>query len=198
MYSVLLYIFLFLHQTATGTRSLSLIKSCISSYSYIKPKPRYIRQRPPSCCISSYSYIKPQRNECIITKIVACISSYSYIKPQLPLLTGLCLMVVYLLIPTSNRNDAAHVHMGGDVVYLLIPTSNRNHFGIKPTEDMLYIFLFLHQTATHPKLPYSVLCCISSYSYIKPQLSTSHHLLGLVVYLLIPTSNRNQVCWLSC
>ena len=34
--------------------------------------------------------------------------------------------VVYLLIPTSNRNEKAAGITSTTVVYLLIPTSNRN------------------------------------------------------------------------
>ena len=77
-----LYIFLFLHQTATRRQSTHCLPRCISSYSYIKPQRRRARPAGTSRCISSYSYIKPQ---------------------QLPVQL-LSIAVVYLLIPTSNRN----------------------------------------------------------------------------------------------
>ena len=98
-----------------------------------------------------------------------CISSYSYIKPQLALLLELLHGVVYLLIPTSNRNRA-----------LLCLRA-----------DLLYIFLFLHQTATKREGVLLVRGCISSYSYIKPQQARYDDTFIGVVYLLIPTSNRN-------
>ena len=77
----------------------------------------------------------------------------------------------------------------------------------------LYIVLFLHQTATllhpgccisccisfysyikpqpNPTSPEVVRGCISFYSYIKPQLQPSLEMLFAVVYRSIPTSNRN-------
>ena len=56
---------------------------------------------------------------------------------------------------------------------------------------MLYIVLFLHQTTTPSQAECLDQCCISYYSYIKPQLYL--HLIGCrtVVYRTIPTSNHN-------
>ena len=56
--------------------------SCISFDSYIKPQLRAIQQKIALSCISFDSYIKPQLHH----------------RPWLPVL------VVYLLIPTSNHN----------------------------------------------------------------------------------------------
>ena len=80
---------------------------------------------------------------------------------------------------------------------------------------VLYIVLFLHQTATRTFARHCQNCCISFYSYIKPQqfsrvqcdpqvvyrsiptsnrnISTAHVLFLRVVYRSIPTSNRNMV-----
>ena len=142
-----LYIFLFLHQTATSRCG------CSAAYS----------------CISPYSYIKPQLglNQSEVSK--SCISPYSYIKPQLITLCLIFINVVYLLIPTSNRNRVWQVYQ----------TSS------------LYISLFLHQTATPSACHCCCCCCISPYSYIKPQLTLIVREPHMVVYLLIPTSNRN-------
>ena len=79
----------------------------------------------------------------------SCISSYSYIKPQLCQRCLPQLLVVYLLIPTSNRNCSFALY----------------------SSKVLYIFLFLHQTATVVRYQPLSVSCISSYSYIKPQLS---------------------------
>ena len=59
---------------------------------------------------------------------------------------------------------------------------------------MLYIFWFLHQTTTLFQLRLITRCCISFDSYIKPQLSYWICNFGRVVYLLIPTSNHNNIC----
>ena len=86
----------------------------------------------------------------------------------------------------------------------------------------LYIVLFLHQTTTQSKSDRLTLCCISYYSYIKPQPGLNAQLAGIrcisyysyikpqlqtnvkglaeVVYRTIPTSNHNfkvPLPWLS-
>ena len=123
----------------------------------------------------------------------SCISFYSYIKPQ--------------PYPISTT------HIG--VVYRSIPTSNRNCGHALVVVAWLYIVLFLHQTATPANCAYPVPCCISFYSYIKPQLSFPFpHFAARcisfysyikpqqkdgdffavgVVYRSIPTSNRNSL-----
>ena len=56
----------------------------------------------------------------------------------------------------------------------------------------LYIVLFLHQTTTTRDASTIELCCISYYSYIKPQLFPLALSSLLVVYRTIPTSNHNH------
>ena len=55
----------------------------------------------------------------------------------------------------------------------------------------LYIVLFLHQTTTPGARTATLSCCISYYSYIKPQHKQIVRFLGTVVYRTIPTSNHN-------
>ena len=122
---------------------------------------------------------------------VCCISFDSYIKPQLCCFFVFCLLVVYLLIPTSNHNRS------------------------KPKSEIkkLYIFWFLHQTTTFLVIMKCLAGCISFDSYIKPQpnrlrrrssngcisfdsyIKPQHYRVPFVaipvVYLLIPTSNHN-------
>ena len=78
-------------------------------------------------------------------------------------------MVVYRSIPTSNRNLQSIVWIIACVVYRSIPTSNRNENKALKAIIELYIVLFLHQTATVAGLHGFHTCCISFYSYIKPQ-----------------------------
>ena len=80
-----------------------------------------------------------------------CISFDSYIKPQ----------------PVRNENDDVVV------VYLLIPTSNHNSALNLNEAQLLYIFWFLHQTTTWSCSDNALSCCISFDSYIKPQPITS-------------------------
>ena len=99
-----LYIFWFLHQTTTSRMWQKTTTSCISFDSYIKPQPSLKTLLQKRGCISFDSYIKPQR----------------------------LLGVFYHVL----------------VVYLLIPTSNHNLHGTLDVFLMLYIFWFLHQTTT--------------------------------------------------
>ena len=78
------------------------------------------------------------------------------------------------------------------IIYLLIPTSNHNDFVLVSAHGMLYIFWFLHQTTTGESDTSCLLRCISFDSYIKPQLVGEYGTNGLVVFLLIPTSNHND------
>ena len=57
---------------------------------------------------------------------------------------------------------------------------------------LLFIILFLHQTTTLSPTSHQGLGCLSSCSYIKPQLVVAPHTSKLVVYHLVPTSNHNQ------
>ena len=122
------------------------------------------------------------------------------------------------------------------VVYGPIPTSNHNQHARKALDVMLFMVLFLHQTTTLPCLslcwyelfmvlflhqtttardspklklcclwsysyikpqpnfqnPKSAPCCLWSYSYIKPQLLSNIPEECKVVYGPIPTSNHNR------
>ena len=164
-----LYIFLFLHQTATQC---SAREGRFTLYIFL-----FLHQTA-----TSHVFFNPD---------VSCISSYSYIKPQLKCSPVSVLLVVYLLIPTSNRNCffASSITLS---LYIFLFLHQTATFIVSLTSDeVLYIFLFLHQTATRPAPGASSRRCISSYSYIKPQPCASLPSSGSVVYLLIPTSNRN-------
>ena len=104
-----------------------------------------------------------------------CISYYSYIKPQ-----------------PSRTYQSRHI-----VVYRTIPTSNHNFTCTLFPYRMLYIVLFLHQTTTILPLRRTFFCCISYYSYIKPQREVAPPNCHVVVYRTIPTSSHNILlsCW---
>ena len=123
--SLELYIFWFLHQTTTLNLYTIVLIRCISFDSYIKPQPGTSLQNTWGCCISFDSYIKPQ--------------------------------LVLRLLPIMV------------VVYLLIPTSNHNYFLYWGIAKRLYIFWFLHQTTTCSEYGPCTKRCISFDSYIKPQ-----------------------------
>ena len=208
-----LYIVLFLHQTTTSFRVFDRCICCISYYSYIKPQ------------LQLSTYIYPQ----VVYRTIPT-SNHNF---QPISLNGA--KVVYRTIPTSNHNEFADLGKQPTVVYRTIPTSNHNVSAYHQINVELYIVLFLHQTTTRSKYEacsialYIVLflhqtttetqshafceCCISYYSYIKPQLlllcknikrccisyysyikPQRVHWLNLflsVVYRTIPTSNHN-------
>ena len=83
------------------------------------------------------------------------------------------LVVVYHLVPTSNHNYAAFLRILCAVVYHLVPTSNHNIWSRLISVYLLFIILFLHQTTTGMNLLALRFSCLSSCSYIKPQLENS-------------------------
>ena len=104
---------------------------------------------------------------------IGCISSVSYIKPQRCESFLMLKYVVYRPFPTSNHNSPVEYHW---------PIS-------------LYIVRFLHQTTTIKLKTVGRFGCISSVSYIKPQLYFSYYWLNRVVYRPFPTSNHNWCYW---
>ena len=74
------------------------------------------------------------------------------------------------------------------VLFLHQTTTPNEHYRINPR---LYIVLFLHQTTTIRRNCRVNNCCISYYSYIKPQPSGKKIAINAVVYRTIPTSNHN-------
>ena len=122
----MLYILIFLHQTAT---------SCLIG-------------NGTNGCISLYSYIKPQRAQ---DSAFASPAVYPYIPTSNRNLRDeglLAVQAVYPYIPTSNRNVLITYTSQLNAVYPYIPTSNRNLTTLRPSFTSLYILIFLHQTAT--------------------------------------------------
>ena len=209
-----LYIFWFLHQTTTVGRKIGRKRGLYIFWFLHQTTTRNLYSFVSSSCISFDSYIKPQPCYCLVVWVFGCISFDSYIKPQLLHKLYFILIVVYLLIPTSNHNSRIQPKNSGSVVYLLIPTSNHNCRSVLSLSHLLYIFWFLHQTTTwmtttirkHSLYIFWFLHqtttiiwakqfvkrCISFDSYIKPQRIFYCIRIICVVYLLIPTSNHNS------
>ena len=187
-----LYIFVFLHQTTTITLPCTARRRCISLFSYIKPQPHDVDVRVAAGCISLFSYIKPQqrmprngRIDCCISLFSyikpqpiplpeadaeSCISLFSYIKPQLPRCSGFTAICCISLFSYIKPQPFCAASVRRFVVYLCFPTSNHNKSNVLHTQPKLYIFVFLHQTTTYPGAARRGRCCISLFSYIKPQL----------------------------
>ena len=143
-----LYIVRFLHQTTTALRfgenpfELYIVRFLHQTTTVVTAMLLTIG------CISSVSYIKPQPYNYRLSHRPCCISSVSYIKPQPPIENFIIKKVVYRPFPTSNHNS--------DTLQLI--------------RALLYIVRFLHQTTTLGTDADIRDRCISSVSYIKPQL----------------------------
>ena len=191
----------------------ALVSGCISFDSYIKPQPSEIKEHTSLRCISFDSYIKPQRTRQGHKTGYSCISFDSYIKPQLLQLQGVSLLSCISFDSYIKPQLCCFFVFCLLVVYLLIPTSNHNRSKPKSEIKKLYIFWFLHQTTTFLVIMKCLAGCISFDSYIKPQpnrlrrrssngcisfdsyIKPQHYRVPFVaipvVYLLIPTSNHN-------
>ena len=164
-----MYIFVFLHQTATSAVVCIKFLSCISLFSYIKPQLAKALEASVPCCISLFSYIKPQPVCYVSLSCQCCISLFSYIKPQLDRISNATINSCISLFSYIKPQLQLVFRQVKLVVYLCFPTSNRNTLSLQSMIFLLYIFVFLHQTATvfaHFKYELS---CISLFSYIKPQ-----------------------------
>ena len=167
-----LFIILFLHQTTTHRRYRIYRRELFIILFLHQTTTARQQNRWNLGCLSSCSYIKPQLPRHFILLFVSCLSSCSYIKPQLANLDWPFATVVYHLVPTSNHNWSSSMYKFGE----------------------LFIILFLHQTTTAALVLRASISCLSSCSYIKPQLGGLGILNGLVVYHLVPTSNHNSTC----
>ena len=164
-----LFIVCFLHQTTTWGPSVYFSVCCLSSVSYIKPQPS----------VATY-FSHPVVYRLFPTSNHNSVESYSRSN-----------RVVYRLFPTSNHNQCTFRVARQPVVYRLFPTSNHNNLSGHICARRLFIVCFLHQTTTtipSNMLPFG---CLSSVSYIKPQLKYDIAYLLAVVYRLFPTSNHN-------
>ena len=124
---------------------------------------------------------------------MCCISFYSYIKPQLHIIYSIKDVVVYRSIPTSNRNLRTEVIESLLLYIVLFLHQTATELVANTPNYLLYIVLFLHQTATSSIRTFNFSSCISFYSYIKPQPMKQIDYNTFVVYRSIPTSNRNLI-----
>ena len=186
-----LFIILFLHQTTTHRRYRIYRRELFIILFLHQTTTARQQNRWNLGCLSSCSYIKPQLPRHFILLFVSCLSSCSYIKPQLPVNKIDGISVVYHLVPTSNHNARYRSLITNCVVYHLVPTSNHNLPTLIDLLPLLFIILFLHQTTTGLLPCTSSVSCLSSCSYIKPQLPLLCCVPQSVVYHLVPTSNHN-------
>ena len=169
-FSFMLYICLFLHQTTTLVSHCmlsSLLYICLFLHQtttigviYWKPGRLYI-------CLFLH-----QTTTLILTLIIlkSCISVFSYIKPQQRSFYRSDPQAVYLSFPTSNHNPFGKRYNRSLLYICLFLHQTTTYIMYTIDKKVLYICLFLHQTTTIMTVLLDILCCISVFSYIKPQL----------------------------
>ena len=77
-----------------------------------------------------------------------CICLYSYIKPQHLLFSSSIYNVVYVSIPTSNRNTTGNSKSKNSLYMSLFLHQTTTLFAFLFEHELLYMSLFLHQTTT--------------------------------------------------
>ena len=165
------------------------------------------------CCISSVSYIKPQpdnsvdmqhnvvyrpfptsnhnlANQLRILMLLYIVRFlHQTTTTRLLYLEKVLLYIVRFLHQTTTPLASCFFASSLYIVrFLHQTTTNTDHL---PFVRMLYIVRFLHQTTTVIMIMRTILRCISSVSYIKPQLRYAFAYLLRVVYRPFPTSNHN-------
>ena len=168
-----LFITLFLHQTTTIVNFYFSLKRCLSLYSYIKPQLQLSATARRGRCLSLYSYIKPQHVICQIGNIKVVyhsIPTSNHNSVPTGLLT-LELFITLFLHQTTTLACDRSVRISLFITLFLHQTTTlraayKERFG-------LFITLFLHQTTTFIIFKVLFECCLSLYSYIKPQPQTA-------------------------
>ena len=105
------------------------------------------------------------------------------------LLLCLRLYIVRFLHQTTTTAPSCELFAALYIVRFLHQTTTDRDF--ISLFNQLYIVRFLHQTTTLFLLTHWLLSCISSVSYIKPQLKLPFAFSAIVVYRPFPTSNHN-------
>ena len=171
-------------------------RCCILSKFYIKPQPSEHQPESFNGCILSKFYIKPQHKTKKAVTVDGCILSKFYIKPQHSPILPARLSVVSYRNSTSNHNRPNIRRKVSTVVSYRNSTSNHNPFGITrnvislylieilhqtttigTTLEIwrpLYLIEILHQTTTSRSAVSSLIRCILSKFYIKPQRRASY------------------------
>ena len=143
-----LYLIEILHQTTTFSQSISTRNGCILSKFYIKPQPD-----------------ESHANDYLVVSYRNSTSNHNSTIPQLAIAS-----VVSYRNSTSNHNLRLPLRLF-PVLYLIeilhqTTTSNRITFA----SLALYLIEILHQTTTITLTLSTMICCILSKFYIKPQL----------------------------
>ena len=190
---MLLYYIVSLHQTTTACIFIPALNSCIISFLYIKPQLLFKFYCMFVCCIISFLYIKPQQSSSYGIAGDGCIISFLYIKPQLNCHCSLFRWVVLYRFSTSNHNRWRATTTPTTVVLYRFSTSNHNQREMWEKQVALYYIVSLHQTTTMGCFNRSLLSCIISFLYIKPQLITPNLIPIKVVLYRFSTSNHNAM-----
>ena len=164
-----LYLIEILHQTTTPRLLCLRISRCILSKFYIKPQHarRTLRQEQVVSYRNSTSNHNWANADTYLAYVVSYRNSTSNHNSRNGRVTGF--NVVSYRNSTSNHNIWTKQQLTNKVVSYRNSTSNHNNVNTTTLHSRLYLIEILHQTTTTRKRHSSVLCCILSKFYIKPQ-----------------------------
>ena len=98
-------------------------------------------------------------------------------------------IILFLHQTTTNEENFIEIPLLFIILFLHQTTTV---LGCRYAHCSLFIILFLHQTTTCLRFSIVPVSCLSSCSYIKPQLNEVFGFMPIVVYHLVPTSNHNM------
>ena len=188
-----MYLIEILHQTTTDWRRYPRAGCCILSKFYIKPQHYDFEKRINYSCILSKFYIKPQLFLQIVNSDVGCILSKFYIKPQQRIRHKIGHSVVSYRNSTSNHNVCQSTHIIALLYLIEILHQTTTVAIVIGLKRLLYLIEILHQTTTCIRCELTLLSCILSKFYIKPQLRRQRSDFCCVVSYRNSTSNHNKL-----
>ena len=167
--SVMLYIVLFLHQTTTGT----LVWTCFLRLYIVL----FLHQTTTNWSVRTSSSVVyrtiPTSNHNLVSILIS-------------------IFLLYIVLFLHQTTTATRIPMFRKRLYIVLFLHQTTTWWLLDRCVLeLYIVLFLHQTTTAACRILFCSCCISYYSYIKPQLGDYLVVCRQVVYRTIPTSNHN-------
>ena len=192
----MLYIFWFLHQTTTIGMQQSILGGCISFDSYIKPQPCSSR----SCWFKVVYLLIPTSNHNLPLSIHVMVMLYIFwflhqtTTNGWNVLQNVTLYIFWFLHQTTTTSAQLQIFNGCISFDSYIKPQPITRTQIR-ANCCISFDSYIKPQLLH-KLYFQFISCISFDSYIKPQHNLKSECLQPVVYLLIPTSNHNQRCWI--
>ena len=164
-----LFMVFFLHQTTTWRLSGRTKPSCLWSFSYIKPQPNCVLDEDRLVVYGLFPTSNHNLGELPLPKILLFMVFFLHQTTTIMELnlTDVRLFMVFFLHQTTTTLCGGNVTGSLFMVFFLHQTTTTSlpvHHGAR-----LFMVFFLHQTTTRCRKRCRTICCLWSFSYIKPQ-----------------------------